>query len=1010
MRSSSDMPPPRIRRRGRLPRSARIAVAAAATILFVLFLSSWGIAQLYTDYLWFDSLDQTGVWSRVLLTRLALAGVFVGLFFAGMWLNLYMADRIAPVFRPAGPEETVLRRYHDAVAGRDGLVRTGASAFLALIVGASASSQWQEWMLFTNAVDFGFDDPQFGRDIGFYVFRLPFWSFVVDWGFRAVLVMVIFTTGAHYINGGIRLQTNGQLVRPAVKAHLSVLLSLLALIKAVDYYLDRFDLTVSRQGTVDGALATDVNATLPAINLLMLIAVLAFVVFLVNIRRRGWVFPAAIVVLWTLAALVMGAIYPAVYQRLRIEPAESAREAGFIARNIEATRAAFDLNVEVQPFPYDPGLTAADISANEETIRNIRLLDPAIVQDTFERLEAERAFYEFVDLDVDRYQIDGRTTQVVIAARTVQPGDINEPSWDNETLGFTHGYGVALSPANGVDSSGRPDFLVQGVPQQNRLDLELDRPQLYVGEGLGGYAIVGTERNEIDYVSDTGAEVTFRYDGTGGVELGGFFRRLAFSLRFRDINPLVSGQLNRDSRALYIRDIRSRLQTLAPFLHFDNDPYPVLFDGRIVYMADAYTTTDRYPYSQRADTDSIERSSGLAHGFNYVRGSVKAVIDGFDGSVTFYVVDSDDPIIQAWTSAFPGLFTDVSEMPIELVRHFRYPEDLFRVQTNMWARYHVDDSVTFYGRASWWEVAQDPGEQVRAAVPTANNTAATGTPDPTVPTDLGRIDPYYVLLKLPNEGAEEFVMLRSFVPASGDGDRERPELTAFMVARSDPERYGELVVYEMPGTEVDGPLNVNSNILTEETIADRITQLNQQGSQVRLANLLLLPIENSILYVRPLYVQADADTAIPELKSVIVAHDDQVVIDATLQGALEQLFGVAPDTLQEEPDEPIDDPTDDATGGVPDDGSAGDGGPTVNVPDDVKALLDAAGDLFEEADDALRQGDLGTYQDKTAEAAALVDRAAALIESDESASADDADDATVGGANVDESTEESEPA
>ncbi len=1005
MRNPSDMPPPRLRRRRGLPRSARVALILLAVVAFVLFLSSLGLARLWTDYLWFVALGEGQVWTTVFFTKVGLAAVFTAIFFAGMWLNLYMADRVAPVFRPAGPEELVLGRYHDAVGDRTVLVRSGVSGLLALMVGASAASQWQNWLLFNNAVDFGIDDAQFGRDVGFYVFRLPFWSYVVDWSFRALVVMLLFTIGAHYINGGIRLQTTGQMVRPAVKAHVSVLLALLALIKAVDYYLARFDLTLSRRGVVDGATSTDVNASLPSINLLLLVALLAFVVFLVNIRIRGWVFPAAVVVLWAFAAVVMGAIYPAVYQRLRVEPEESAREAQFIARNIEATRDAFGLAVETEPFPYTAELTASDIRNNEATIRNIRLLDPSIVQDTFERLEAERAFYEFVDLDVDRYQIDGRTTQVIIAARTVQPGDIGDQSWENETLAYTHGYGVALSPANGVDASGRPDFLIEGVPQENRLDVVLDRPQLYVGEQLGGYAIVGATRPEIDFVSDAGDQVTSRYDGDGGVRLGGLFRRLAFSLRFGDINPLVSGQLDSESRVLYNRDIRGRVEALAPFLHFDSDPYPVIHEGRIVYMVDGYTTTDRYPYSQRADTDSVPRNSGLAHGFNYVRGAVKAVVDGYDGNVDFYVINPDDPIIQAWSRAFPDLFTDFSEMPANLIDHLRYPEDLFRVQTNMWARYHVGDPDEFYAgeRSNFWEVAQDPGEAVRGG-PTTSTSATTGTPDPTIPTDLGRIDPYYVLLKLPGEADEEFVVLRSFVPVSGDS--ERPELTAFMVARSDPQRYGELLVYEMPGTQVDGPLNVNSNILTEETIADRITQLNQQGSQVRLGNLLLLPIENSIVYVRPLYVQADADTAIPELKAVIVVHDDQVVIDATLSGALEQLFGVAPETLQEEPDEPLDGaPTTDPTEPPADDGATEPSPPVdadpLEVPDDVRSLLDEAASLFEQADAALRDGDLGAYQDLTARAADLIERAVGILDDETPTTSSDS---------IDASAAESEPA
>jgi len=975
--------PSRPRRRSGLPRPVRVALIVFGVVFVFLFLSMWGIARFYTDYLWFDALDYGSVWRSILFTKVALAVVFMGVFFIGMWFNLWIADRIAPPFRPSGPEEELLRRYHDAVGGRAGLLRVGIAAIFALMVGAGAAGQWDSWLLFTNAVDVGVDDPQFGQDVGFYLFRLPMITFVVNWAFRTVLIILFVTAVAHYVNGGIRAQTPGQIVAPQVKAHLSVLLALLALIKSVDYWYDRYGLTVSTRGAVDGATYTDVNAQLPAIQLLLLISLLAVVVFLVNIWRRGWVLPLAAVGLWAFVAVVMGAIFPAIYQRLRVEPSESAREETFIVRNIEATREAFGLDVEVQAYPYSPELTAADLASNEETIRNIRLLDPSIVQNTYEQIEAERDFYKFNDLDVDRYDIDGTPTQVVVGARTVDPGNINEPSWENETLGFTHGYGVALSPANGVDASGRPDFLIEGVPQTNNLGILLDQPQLYIGEGLGGYSIVNTEREEIDFVSDDGTTVNNRYDGEGGVEVGGTLRKFAFALRFADINPLISGQVNSDSRVIYVRDVRDRVEMLAPFLEFDSDPYPVISDGRIVYIVDAYTASSHYPYSQRADTDSLPDDSGLARRFNYVRNSVKAVVDGYDGTVTFYVIDETDPVIQVWQKAFPDLFSPFDEMPSDLVEHFRYPEDLFRVQTNMWARYHITNPVSFYGRENEWEVAQDPGEAIVASQADVEVVDPEVTPDAFTPTDEGRIDPYYVLLRLPDEAVEEFVILRSFVPQSSNDSR--PELTAFMVARSDPERYGELVVYEMPGTEVDGPLNVNSNILTEETIADRITQLNQQGSQVRLANLLLLPIEDSILYVRPLYVQAEAETAqIPELKAVIVAHDDQVVIDATLQGALEQLFGAAPETLQEEPDDQV------IEAPEPDEPDASDAEPAptpspetdepVAVPDDVSELLARASELFDEADVALRDADLATYQEKTQEAAELIDQAAALLE------------------------------
>ncbi len=966
------MPPSRARTTGSgLSRPARVGLGVLAAIVFVLFVSMWGIARFYTDYLWFDALDFEGVWKSVLFTKIALSFTFIGLVFVAVWANLYLADRLAPTFRPTGPDEELLRRYQDAVSTRPVLVRSGIALFLALFTGASASTQWENWVLFNNSSSVGITDPQFGRDVGFYLFRLPMWSWLASWGFRAIFVILVVTAIAHYLNGGIRVQPGAaQIVSTPAKAHLSVLLALLALVKAAGYWLDRFHLVTSNRGAVQGATTTDIKAQLPATNLLILVALLAFVLFIANIWRKGWVLPALVTGLWIFTSVVVAAIFPALYQRLVVEPSESTKEAIYIDRNIGATRDAFGLDISVEPYPYTPDLDAAALADNEATIRNIRLLDPGIVQDTFERLEAERAFYEFADLDVDRYEINGVTTQVVIGARTVKPGETEQPSWDNETLAFTHGYGVALSAANGVDASGRPDFAIKGVPQRNTLGIPIDQPQLYMGENLDGYAIVGTDREEIDYVADDGTQVNFRYDGEGGVPLGGFLRRAAFSLRFAEINPLVSGQLNSESRVLYVRDVRDRAEKLAPFLHYDNDPYPVIHDGRIVYLLDAYTTSNDYPYSQSADIDSIPRGSGLAHRFNYVRNSVKVVVDGFDGSVTFYVVDETDPLINAWRSAFPELFTDFSEMPEDLLDHLRYPEDLFRVQTNMWGRYHVTDPVSFYGRANEWEVAQDPGEEVVSNTPSlADSTETESSTGVIRPTDLGRIDPYYQLMRLPGEPDEEFVVLRSFVPRSPDSSR--PELTAFMVAKSDPENYGELIVYEMPGTDVDGPLNVHSNILTEEAIADRITQLNQQGSEVKLANLLLIPIENSILYVRPLYVQADGNAPIPELKAVIVAHDDQVVIDATLRGALEQLFGSAPETLQEEPEPDDDSPT---TDDGPDEPST-----TIEVPDDVAELLSRAGELFSEADAALNNGDLGDYQDKVNEASALVDRAAALL-------------------------------
>jgi len=968
--------PPREPRDRRLSGRGRTILVVALVALFFLVTSLRGIAGIWTDYLFFDSLQLSSIWRGVLGAQVALGVIFTGLFFLLLWSNLVIADRLGPRFRPAGPEEELLERYHALVGRRSGLVRVGVAAIFALIAGAGVSSQWNDWILFTNRVDFGIEDPQFGVDIGFYVFQLPFLSFVVGWLFAAFVIIFIVVVVAHYLNGGIRVQSPGERVTPQVKAHLSVLLGVMALIKAADYWLQRYELTFSTRGAVNGATYTDVNAQLPAIYLLLLISLLSAVLFLVNIRRRGWVLPVLAVGLWAFVAIVAGAIYPAFVQRFQVEPAESTKEQPFIQRNIDATRAALGLDVDTEPFVYDEDLDAAALVDNEATVRNIRLLDPAIVNSAYQQLQGERGFYTFPgDLDVDRYEIDGETTQVVLAARQLDAGDIPQESWEGQRLAFTHGYGVALSPANAVTAEGRPNFVVGNVPTSSDVPtIQIDRPQLYIGEGLGGYSIVDTTREEVDYLNAEGETVNSRFEGPGGVGIGSFWRQAAFALRFGDIDPLVSNFLTPDSRIIYERDVRSRVETVAPFLDFDADPYPVVADGNIQYILDGYTTTAQYPYGQIAEIADLSEGSGLNHSFNYVRNSVKAVVDGYDGSVTLYVLPDDmlpeggDPIIEAYRQAFPDLFEDFEDMPEDLQSHIRYPDDIFRVQTNMWGRYHIGDANDFYEQTGGWAVAQSPGSE---ASTTPQATQATDTAGQVIEVSERRIDPYYQLMRLPGEEEESFLSLRPFVPQSGDD--ERRQLTAFMTAISDPERYGRLQVFEMPGTQVDGPTIANTNILSDPEVSSEITLLDQQGSQVRLGNLLLIPVDQSIMYIRPLYTQASSGTQVPLLQRVIVAYGDQIVIEDRLQDALVSLFGDAPETQEEDaaPEDPADgdeQPEDPADPGAEE--------PTVPAEDeDVASLLADADTLLQEAEDALAAGDLGEYQDKVDEARELVDRA-----------------------------------
>ncbi|MCP3913796.1 MAG: UPF0182 family protein [Actinomycetia bacterium] len=960
MRPASEMPRRRSVNRGRV-------VAVAALVAFIIVVTSLrGIARFYTDYLWFDALDLTEVWSGVLGAKIWLAVLFTGFFFVLLLVNLVIADRIAPRFRPAGPEEELLERYHEVVGERSGLVRIGVSFLFALITGVQVSGQWNAWILYSNRTDFGIEDPQFGRDIGFYIFELPFVSYVASWLFAALVIVLIVTGVAHYLNGGIRLNATGERVTPVVKGHLSVLLGVLSLVRAWDYYLDQFGLTSSTRGAVRGATYTDVHAQLPALKLLILISLFSFLLFIYNIWRRGWVLPVLAVSLWAFVAIAVGGIYPAFVQRFRVEPAESSREEEFIARNIESTRMAFGLDeIEVQRFDYTPELSAESVFDNEETIRNIRLLDPHIVNDTFERLQAERGFYTFgTELDVDRYVIDGELTQVVLAARELDVDGIPNKSWEGQHLAFTHGYGLALSAANAVTSDGRPDFLVSGIPVEidQRLPSELiEQPRLYYGENLDGYAIIDTSRREIDFQDAEGTTQENRYDGEGGVSIGGFVREAAFALRFGQLDPLISDFLTEDSRVIFNRDVRTRVETLAPFLRYDSDPYPVLSEGRMVYVIDAYTVSNDYPYAESAVNNELQSPSGLRTGFNYVRNSVKAVVDAFDGSVTLYVMDDTDPMIQAYGKAFPELFTGLDEMPEELRRHLRYPEDLFRVQTNMWARYQLDQPVDFLERAGAWAVAQDPGRSPTGAlrVDVINEAGETTSQE-------RRIDPTYLLMRLPGRDDEDFLILRSFVPLD-EGD-DRRELSAFMVGLSDPDEYGKLIVYETP-TNVQGPSIVNANILNEPDISERITLLDQQGSKVEFGDMLLIPIENSILYVRTLFVAADSGTQNPELTNVILALGDEVVMGETLRDALVQLFGEAPQTLEEDGGAPVETP-DSGDESEPDEEPE----PVEpeEVPDDVAGLLERAEEQFQMAQDALAEGDLGEYQRRVEEAGRMI--------------------------------------
>ena len=967
MRASSDLPrrPGRTRRRGtRRPNRGRIILISVAVVIVVLFLSARFLAGFFTDYLWFDSLGYSGVFTGVLGAKVKLALIFSTLFFALLFTNLFVADKLAPTYRPPGPEEEFLARYRQLVGPRAMLVRVAVSVVFAFIAGVGVSGQWKQWILFTHAHSFNTKDPLFHTDVSFYVFRLPFLNFVVSWLFASLVIVIVITTVAHYLNGGIRLQVQTNRVTPQVKVHLSLLLGGLALLKAAGYWLQRYQLLFSSRGAVDGATYTDVKAQLPAIYLLVAISLTAFVLLLINVRRRGWVLPALAVGLWALIALVAGALYPAFIQRFRVQPAESTKELPYIARNIAATRQAFGLqDVTATPYPVDAStLTKADLEAAAPTLSNVRLLDPDRLIATFRIKQGVKGYYTFNQLDTDRYPINGTATPVAIAARELKDSGIPQQSWEGRHLAYTHGSGIAFAPANKIGPDGAPAFVDQASPKSPP---QLIQTGVYFGEALSGYAIVGTKRDEVS-LAPSGQEDTTRYTGKGGVGMSSVVRRLAFALRFGEPNLLLSNNITSSSRILYVRDVRDRVAQLAPFLSFDSDPYPVVVSGRLVWVLDAYTTTDHFPYSQSANTDDLDGASDLkGKNFNYARNSVKAVVDAYDGTTTFYVIDPTDPLIQAYEAAFPKLFTSNDKVPKELRAHFRYPSDLFRVQTTLWGRYHIDKPIDFYGRQNAWNVAQDPGfTQQGASVTTATSTNSSGVVVQT--TSKRKIDPYYTLLQLPGDKTQSFVMLREFVPFSEKGDRQ--DLVSFMTASSDPATYGKLRAFTITvpaGVEPPaGPIVVQSNTQSDADISRELSLLDTTGSTVEFGTLQLLPIGRSIVYVRPLYTIPKNQSDLPVLKKVIVTFQNRSYMDNTFEAALLKTFGSSPDLGSVVGGATLPPPT----------------GPTTPPPtvDTIASLLGQANSLYAEANVALRSGDLATYQKKVDQAFNAVKQAQAL--------------------------------
>jgi uncharacterized membrane protein (UPF0182 family) len=864
------------RKRGPLPITIGILVVLGAIVL--------SLSGFYADWLWFKSVNFTSVWSTVLFTKIELF-IVTGLITSFVIsLNVYLAFRKRPFYVPMAVEADNLERYRAQIEPIRRWVFAALAVALFYFSGTSGAQLWNTWLLFKNSTSFGVKDPQFGMDISFFTFRLPFWQSLIAWGISTLVLTLIATAVVHYLYGGIRLQVREDRTTVAARVQLSVLLGLLVLIKAVAYWFDRYALALKQSKLITGLTFTDVNAVLPAKAILSAIAVVCALLFFANIIRRSWVLPAAGTALLVISSVLIAGIYPGAIQQFQVKPSESSKEAPFIQRNIDATRTAYGLDdVTVTDYQATISTSAGQLANDAATISNIRLMDPNVLSATFRQLQQIKPYYTFPEsLDVDRYKVDGVERDVIVAVRELNIDGNPSRNWINDHLVYTHGFGLVAAYGNARDADGKPSFAVGDLPPTKGLgDFQ---PRIYFGENVPDYSIIGGVKTdspvEFDYPDDASAngQKNYTYSGTGGVPVGSLFNKLVFAIKYQEQKLLLSNLINKDSKILFNRNPRERVAKVAPWLTLDGDPYPAIVDGKVLWIIDGYTTSAGYPYSKEtvlssATTDALTSNSTsiTAQGnktVNYMRNSIKATVDAYDGTVTLYQWDEKDPVLTTWSKAFPGTVKAKKDISAQLLDHIRYPEDLFRVQREILSAYHVKTAGAFYGGQDFWRVPRDPS---------------------TFGGNAGAQPPYYLTLEMPGSKKPTFSLTTPFVPRGG-----RENLSAFAVVNSDPgPDYGKISVLQLPrSTNVAGPSQVASNFEAKPEVANSLSLLRQGGSDVVLGNLLTLPVGGGLLYVQPVYVRATANSAAyPLLQKVLVSFGDQIGYDDNLKGALDQVFG-----------------------------------------------------------------------------------------------------------------------
>jgi uncharacterized membrane protein (UPF0182 family) len=917
--------------------------------IVVLVLVGPALLSGYVDWLWFGELGQRRVFWSILGARVGL-GLAFGLALALLaYVNVAIARRNSPEYTPySGPAE-----WAQAAAELGRKLAGGALVAGALVVGLiggiAAASRWDDWLRFQHAQKFGSVDPLFKLDLGYFIFQYPFLLFVYGWLLVTLAVVLIATAGVYYLNGAFAVVRGRLNVAPQVRAHLSVLMGLLMLVKAWGYQLEQHGLVLKDSDSglaLFGASYADAGPGLFALRVLLVIAVAAAIGFLVNARLRAVWLPVAALGIMVVANVTVGKLYPGLVQQFVVRPDEQNKEAPYIRHFLEGTRQGYGLG-QVQSQDYNVGkpLRAADLSAERPTLENIRLWDYRVLKQTFQRLQGLRSYYDVSDVDIDRYRIGGRYREVMLAPREMVIENLGQRSWVNNTIQYTHGYGMVMTPVGEADESGRPTWLVQDLPLRATPGLEITRPQIYYGMRRNPEVVAPSKTPEFDFQGQQGSRSSV-YAGNGGIPLSSTWLRTLFSLNLGEANFLISDQIQDRSKILIRRNVQDRIAALAPFLSYDYDPYLTLVDGKLVWIQDAYTVAGTFPYSEPSYLDDARLLVAGVSGqvteherrVNYIRNSVKITVDAYTGEVTLWAMDPQEPILKAYRAAFPGLFRDGATMPAALREHIRYPEALFEVQTRKWTRFHVTDPAVYYARSDEWEI---PKEQLSGEDAFRASTVA--------------MDPYYVVMRLPGEKTEEFVLIRPFRTKAGSA------MAGWMCGRCDGASYGQVRLYRFPAsTQVQAPDQVEPAMLANSQVSTQQSLLGQRGTRVRFGNLLVLPVAGSLLYVKPFYVESTQQNAageaagIPQLEYVILAEERgghlKVVMKPTLREALAELVGG-------EAPPPETTPASAATGGT--EAARVERPGTVGTPAALAAEADAA---FTRADQALRKGDLAEFE------------------------------------------------